>query len=245
MSEAIGRAKGNVSFPYSLQEGFVWFSNRIYGAGNGRIFSDRNARLWMKRGLIAIDRPEVNYLTAVSDKNFWILLSNESDNETVVNLRLADVVSLLLPGKVASLYTETGKSSKLPGTEDSMAVTIPAKGFRAVALPVAKTKKEAVQPLQHGMKVIDGGETFGKIFLFRIRSPFGWDSVYGFAETAPQKGRKLSVSVRCNGEETTVSGYPFEWSFLKLGLDEKAVVSMTFREEGKADRTEEITLDFK
>ena len=245
VSEAIGRAKGNVSFPYSLQEGFVWFSNRIYGAGNGRIFSDRNARLWMKRGLIAIDRPEVNYLTAVSDKNFWILLSNESDNETVVNLRLGDVVSLLLPGKVASLYTETGKSSKLPGTEDSLAVTIPAKGFRAVALPVAKTKKEAVQPLQHGMKVIDGGETFGKIFLFRIRSPFGWDSVYGFAETAPQKGRKLSVSVRCNGEETTVSGYPFEWSFLKLGLDEKAVVSMTFREEGKADRTEEITLDFK
>ena len=114
-----------------------------------------------------------------------------------------------------------------------------------MSLPVAKTKKEAEQPLQHGMKVIDGGETFGKIFLFRIRSPFGWDSVYGFAETAPQKGRKLSVSVRCNGEETTVSGYPFEWSFLKLGLDEKAVVSMTFREEGKADRTEEITLDFK
>ena len=110
---------------------------------------------------------------------------------------------------------------------------------------ITDKKQEKRMAEEHGMKVIDGGETFGKIFLFRIRSPFGWDSVYGFAETAPQKGRKLSVSVRCNGEETTVSGYPFEWSFLKLGLDEKAVVSMTFREEGKDDRTEEITLDFK
>lgn len=34
------------------------------------------------------------------------------------------------------------------------------------------------------------GEPFGKVFLFRIRSPFGWDSVYGFAETAPAKEKK-------------------------------------------------------
>lgn len=245
VSGIIERAKGHVSFPYSLQEGFVWFSNRIYGAGKGRVFPDRNVRLWMKRGLIETDRPEVNYLTAVSDRNFWILLSNESDGETTVNLRLADMASMLLPGCAASLYTETGKSSKITGTEDRIAVTIPAKGFRAVSLPVPKTKTASVPALQHGMKVIDAGEMFGKVFLFRIRSPFGWDSVYGFAETAPQKGRKLSVSVECNGEKTTVCGYPFEWSFYKIGLDEKAVVRMTFKEDGREERTEEITLDFK
>lgn len=242
VSEAIERSEGNVSFPYSLQEGFVWFSNRIYGAGKGRVFSDRNAGLWMKKGLIEADRPDVNYVTAVSDRNFWILLSSESNEEMTVNVTLADVAPAVAPGGNALVYTEAGKSSKIVREADRIAVTVPAKGFRAIALPMPKSRQESIPALKHGMEVFDMGETFGKVFLFRIRSPFGWDSIYGFAETAPQKNKDLSVSVECNGQSCTVAGYPFEWSFYKLGLEETAVVKMTFREDGKPDMTKELTM---
>ena len=60
-----------------------------------------------------------------------------------------------------------------------------------MAFPLAETRKENRYPvLKNGIKVVDMGEPFGKVFLFRIRSPFGWDSVYGFAETAPAKEKK-------------------------------------------------------
>lgn len=245
VSEAIGRANGNVSFPYGLQEGFVWFSNRIYGAGKGRVFSDRNARLWMKRGLVRLDSPEVNYVTAISDKNFWILLSSESDREMTVNVTLGDILSKVPADCNAVCYTESGKSSKAACKDGNITAKLPAKGFRAISVPILKSVPESIPALKHGMKVIDMGETFGKVFVFRIRSPFGWDSIYGFAETAPRKGRDLSVAVECNGKSCTVTGYPFEWSFHKLGLDEKAVLKMTFSEDGKADRTEEIVMNFK
>ena len=82
---------------------------------------------------------------------------------------------------------------------------------------------------------MDGGETFGKIFLFRIRSPFGWDSVYGFAETHLRKDRNLSVRVECNGISDTADAYPFEWSFDRFSYDEDITLKIILSEEGKAD----------
>ncbi len=245
VSEAIERSNGYVSFPYSIQEGFVWFSNRIYGSGKGNVFSDNNVRLWMKKGLVDIDRPDVNYVTAVSDKNFWILLSSEADENMTANVTLGEVSTRIAPQGKAVVHTEVGKSSNVALEGGMVSVTLPAKGFRAVALPLLKTKQDNIPALRHGMEVIDMGDTFGKVFVFRIRSPFGWDSIYGFAETAPRKGRSLSVSVECNGKSTTVSSYPFEWSFYKVGLDEDAVLKMTFNEDGKADVVKEIIMNHK
>ena len=159
-----------------------------------------------------------------------------------VSVRLGSVADMVVPGS-AVVYTGTGKSRKI-SVQDGCAVTgLPAKGFMAVAFPLPKSKAAASAPaLSKGMKVLDGGETFGKIFLFRIRSPFGWDSVYGFAETAPRKDRKLSVRVECNGKPAEVSSYPFEWSFCKLGMDEEASLKIVLSEDGKEDIVREVTM---
>lgn len=242
VSEAISRSGGNADFPYSLQEGFVWFSNRIYGGGTGRIFKDTKARLWMKRGLVETDNPAVNYVTAISDRNFWVLLCNESGNEENVTIKV-DREATGITGETAVQYTETGKTQKTAAEDGAVSVTLPAKGFRAVAIPAENTAREMkYAPLRDGMKVIDTGGPFGKVFLFRIRSPFGWDSVYGFAETHPQKDRQLSVEAECNGKKCEVTAYPFEWSFTGLGQDEKAAVRLILKADGQEDRIEEITL---
>lgn len=243
VTESIQHSGGNVSFPYSLQEGFVWFTNRIYGGGEGRVFSDKNARLWMRKGLVEVSSPSVNYVTAVSDKYFWVLLSSESDAAMDISVRLGSVADMVVPGS-AVIHTEAGKTRKVSVQDGCAVVELPAKGFRAVAFPLPKTKAAASVPaLSKGMKVLDGGATFGKIFIFRIRSPFGWDSVYGFAETAPLKGKKLSVKVECNGKPAEVSAYPFEWSFYRLGMDEKASLKIVLSEEGREDTVREVTMD--
>ena len=245
VSESIQRSGGNVNFPYAMQEGFVWFTNRIYGGGKGQIFSDKNVSLLVKKGLVALNTPTVNYVTAVSDKNFWVLLSGESSADEKVTISLGDAAGLVAEGN-ATAYTETGKTSRLQRNGNEVTLDIPAKGFRAVAFPLPKAKADApASPLKKGMKMLDGGETFGKIFLFRIRSPFGWDSVYCFAETAPQKDKTLSMSVECNGQKHRASAYPFECSFIRLGMDEDAAIRIELSEEGGETKVLETTMNYR
>lgn len=66
------------------------------------------------------------------------------------------------------------------------------------------------------MRVIDSASAAGDIYIYRIRSPFGWDTVYGFA-SGSRAG--MSVEVECNGQRKTVSAAPYEWSFGEYGYD--------------------------
>ncbi len=245
VTECIQRSGGNVSFPYSTQEGFVWFTNRIYGGGTGRVFQDKDARLWTRRGLVELDTPSVNYLTAVSGRNFWVLLSSESDSDETVLLTLASAAGTVSDGD-AVCRTAEGKSSRLKRDGNSVSVEVPAKGFAAVSFPLAETSRKTEAPaLKNGMKVLDGNEAFGKIYLFRIRSPFGWDSIYGYAGTWPKKDRKLSVKVECNGKSCEVSSYPFEWTFLKLEPDEAARLRIVMEEDGNVIGEENVVMQAK
>lgn len=245
VSEAMERSLGNIYFPACKQEGFVWFTNRIYGNGKGQIFGDNQSKLWMKRGLITIDNPTVNYLTAISDKYFWVILSGESQQEEALTIRLDAVAELIGKGNVTQ-YTKKGKNGKLGREGNSIKLSIPGKGFKALAFPLAESRKEISYPvLEEGMQVVDMGEPFGKVFLFRIRSPFGWDSVYGFAETPPVKGQKLTMSVECNEQSRIVCSYPFECSFYKLSLDEEARIKVTVNVDGKFEKKKEIILNSK
>lgn len=245
VTEAINRSAGNVSFPYCKQEGFVWFANRIYGSEAGQIFGDTNARLLMKRDLIKFDNASVNYITAVSDKNFWVMLCNESDTESKLSLDVANVPNLALEGN-ALLYSEKGSIGKAKAAAGKIDVAIPAKGFRAISLPLSATAaKNTTVALNDGMKIIDMGQSAGKVFVFRIRSPFGWDSIYCFAETSPVKDKNITMEVTCNDVKQSISKYPFECSFMKLTQDEDAKVRISIAVDADKEIVKEITLTSK
>lgn len=146
VSEAIERSNGNINFPFCKQEGFVWFTNRIYGNEKGKIFGDSKAKLWIKKGLIQIDNPTVNYLTAVSDKYFWVILSGESKQEESLTIRLDKVAELVGQGDIVQ-YTEKGKTAKVNRVGNAIKVSVPGKGFRALAFPLAETRKENRYPV--------------------------------------------------------------------------------------------------
>ena len=111
MSEAIERSNGNINFPFCKQEGFVWFTNRIYGMRRGKYLETARQNFWIKKGLIQIDNPTVNYLTAVSDKYFWVILSGESKQEESLTIRLDKVAELVGQGDIVQ-YTRKGRQQK-------------------------------------------------------------------------------------------------------------------------------------
>lgn len=237
VSEAIQRSGGKVSFPYSKQEGFVWFSNRVFGGAAGRVHDDNNVHLWMKKGLLSISDPQINYLTAVSDKNFWILLCNESHSTVPAIITPGSQLATVVDIARAATVNDKGSRKQLKTDGESVTIDLPAKGFAAISIPLADGAVAATNELQtllqanglsqlkDGYRVVDSGTQAGKIYLFRLRSPFGWDSVYGFCETPPADG--LTVSVDCNGENSTIQTYPYEWSYMKFHPADK--INMTLR----------------
>jgi hypothetical protein len=241
ISESIQRSNGNVVFPYSKQEGFVWFNNRVYGGGKGKIFGDQEATLWMHKGLVNIQNAGINYVTAVSDKNFWILLSSEAESEQKVAVQWADATAALKDGK-ALVYTQSDQPVSQDFKVAKIDVVVPAKGFKAISIPLhAARVAKKYQPLKDGMKVLDMGTPWGRIFLFRIRSPFGWDTCYGFAETAPLNG--YSVTVNCNNQTQEIKQYPYEWSFNKLAMGEDAKLELIFKSNDGKTKSKKIVLD--
>lgn len=252
VSEAIQRSAGKVSFPFGKQEGFVWFANRVFGGVPGTVYDDENVSLWLRKGLIKSDNPEINYLTAVSDRYLWILLSNESREEASTTIELGDRLSDISDAASASLLNSKGRRSRLNADGNKLSITMQPKGFAAISIPlkagIAASDKElqtllgvSRQPvLKDGYKIIDSGTEVGKIYTFRIRSPYGWDSVYGFCETPPCDG--VSVEVSCGDKQNKIDVYPYEWSFAKFAPSDKVKINVTISDSKGNQKTHNIEI---
>ena len=55
VADAEARSGGQVVFPWVKQKNYAWFNNRVYTAEPGTVYSDRNAVLWLERGLVTTD----------------------------------------------------------------------------------------------------------------------------------------------------------------------------------------------
>ena len=231
-----------MQFPYGKQDGFVWFNNRVFGAGKGTVFGDATASLWMKRGLVTIDKPEVNYVTAISNDRFWVLLLNEEQATIQATITLGAAVPVADAGAVKLYRGDNAKQSTGTLKNRNILVSLPAKGLTAMSFPLTD-RPEAVMlaPVASGMKVIDMGAPFGKCYVFRIRSPFGWDSIYGYLEAAPVEG--AAVTATFNGQTITKNAYPYEWSFYKVTAGKPVKGSVQLRTaDGK---TKETSIEFE
>jgi hypothetical protein len=240
ITEAIQRSNGKVFFPYGKQDGFVWFNNRIFGGAKGTVYDDANVQLWMKNGLVAINTPQVNYVTAISDDRFWILLTNESAAAQQAGIQLGaevpvnDKITLTLQGS-------SGKKKTVPVNNRIVTVSLEPKGFAALSFPLNKKTVEAsITPVENGMKVVDLGAPWGKCYVFRIRSPFGWDSIYGFLESSPLPDAGITVS--CADKTVTQNEYPYEWSFYKLDTGQPLKCVIQAKAGGQ---TKNVTVNFE
>ncbi len=235
VTEAMQRSGGKVRFPYVKQDGFVWFTNRMFGAGAGKVFDDEAVNLWLKKGLVHLSNPEVNYITGISGNRFWVILTSEAAD--AVNCRVELGEETPVTGRTASLYTADAKQVALPVEDRAVNVQLAGKGFAALSFPLSRQSAKTKSPaLKEGMQVTDMGPGIGRCYTFRIRSPFGWDSIYGYLESA-EGG---SVTITLNHKEETISAYPFEWSFHPLQTGEEAHLKV--RVKTKDGRTVEKTV---
>ncbi|MBC2601746.1 hypothetical protein [Puniceicoccus vermicola] len=215
VAEAVERSKGHVRFPWARQEGFVWFDNRVYGMGEGEIFGEK-ARLFLNSETVLLDNQQVNYLTAKSPGMLWIILMNE-DAEAVncgVSLLEGAQVDTAATGTV---YEMDGTVREIAVEDSAVSLLVPAKGELVLALPsriaVSQEGYDRIPPVRDGFLSVPLGEPWGTLYAFRIRSPFGVDSIYAYTSRYVGEGANVILRMLDPLElEERRSGFPYEFT---------------------------------
>ncbi|WP_228098946.1 hypothetical protein [Pedobacter sp. MC2016-24] len=246
ITEAVQRSKGAISFPWGKQEGFVWFNNRIYGGGKGAIFDDKNVKIWLKKGLIKLDNPSVNYLTGISEDRFWVVLLNESVQEQHADFSLDLQQTGIKSSGIKHYQGGVAAAAELSISGNQMNAKVPGKGITAYSFPLAASKvTKALAPVKDGLQEVDLGAPWGKLYAFRIRSPFGWDSVYAYLSTPPLAG--ATAELELNDDAATLekrNAYPFEWSFNRLDPEKPISIHVKLTSKGSKE-VRQVNVDFE
>jgi hypothetical protein len=222
-AQAQVRSAGRIHFPFAVQQGFVWFTNRIYGGQAGEIFGEKGAVPWIERGLVDPGTRMVDWIAAQSPDRFHVILMSQANQAMTVTLKIDTSKAgiepgLLMPGTGRQYRVYTGEEG-VPSEQNGPEVRIPAKGLVALSFPAKPVSSPTRKPLREGHKTVDLGRHWGKADLFRIRGPFGSDALYAFINSPEAEGVTATLEViDANGKKLTATStrYPVECTVLPL-----------------------------
>lgn len=83
------RSDGAIRFPAERQLGYAWFDNRVFGHRPGRVYEIDGVWPWLRRGLVALDTPLVNWLAGHTVDAVYLMLTNTTDEPVTASVRLS------------------------------------------------------------------------------------------------------------------------------------------------------------
>ena len=248
MAEAEGRSRGAIAFPWVKQQGYVWFSNRIFGGAPGKLFDDTLVDLRLERRAAHVSPEAISCLMARGRDRYWLILMNETAGTVQAQLHVDAAVCGIRTNQPYRVFDAAGA----PGAERPFAVSlredVPAKGLIAVAFPAASdvTVGRRLPPLRDGHWVQHLGEPWGDLHAFRIRSPFGRDSLYVVLTGRPKPGARATLQmagVPTSAPPLTVGAYPYEFTVYPWPMERDMAFRVTLVDpDHPAARNQEGTL---
>ncbi len=239
VAEMENRSGHRIAFPWETQEGYAQFTNRIYGAAPGTIFGDDTANLWFNPDLVDLKDINVNYLTARGQDKLWVVLMNEIDKPITIEMGINHQLAQSDPNTSWMLFNADGSSDKHPTPINQTQITIPGRGLIAVALPAHKQMPETIPTLPDNSHVVQKlPDPWGDLHAFRIRSPFGKDSLYVVTTGRPPAGSRAQIHLENHAYlRREVREYPYEMSVYPWSMDQP--MAFTFVGIGPDDQVVE------
>ncbi len=244
VTDADVRTRGAIRFPYSKQQGYVWFSSRIYGGKPGRVFDDPECRLMFDRKKFSVDTPMVDYFGARGKNKFHLVLLNQARGPATASITI-DREALGIPsGKKPLLrITGDGKSAAKPKlTTDARGryvLTLPERGVAILSFDAAEASVTPSLPKLETRPVIANlGAPWGELRLFRIRSPFGRDSLYAVLNGRPADGARAQLETE-NAPAQKLDSFPYEFTVGDIPMNRPIRVRLRLSAPNAADQTTE------
>ncbi|AHF90834.1 hypothetical protein OPIT5_12070 [Opitutaceae bacterium TAV5] len=243
-TDAEMRTGGAVSFPYAKQQGYAWFSARIYGGKPGRVFDDTNCRPWLDktRQRFRVETRMVDYIGARSRDKFHLVLLNQSRSAVSAPVFVAAGEF----GRSARLRTAETDMKQAFNADGRATISLPKNGWAVLTFDAApdtgrfasppRPLPDSAAPQTHPLP-----DPWGQLRAFRIRSPFGKDALYfAFSGKIPP-GSKAELLLGGN-TAAAVDRAPYELSVYPYDQDETAAFRIRLT---TADGRQNTTQTFK
>ena len=246
VSDAHLLSEGAITFPGLRQFGYAFFDYRMYGHAPGLVMGEKDAWLWLKRGLVELDNPQLNYLTAHNGKSFFVILMNQSHQAESAKLTLHP--AQITGGKTKSfdaLRVLAGDKGRIPLAGSQADIAVPPRGLTVLAvdgldisIPAHRkhAKPEATQ--QPGIISIDQDGMRFKGAAIQLEP--GWWDAYIWSEAGYGAFKKLTLNWKHAGQtgSLTATSYPYEFSIpVHDGPQELSFVIEGVTAQGKTFKT--------
>ncbi len=250
VTQAHVRSKGAIHFPWSRQQGYVWFTNRVYGQAPGSIFADDKVSLRLTRKPFAIDSPMVDYLLGYSDQATYLVLMNQLDQPLDLPVSVAMDGARLATGQDVTVRDESGNVVGQTKLKAQMSVAMPARGLRVLCVgnrgkhTLAAATDLPMLKRGHVKQDIDG--PWKQVHAFRIRSPFGHDGLYVVLMGHPQDGATAKLTLQQSdgtNRSFTSNGFPHEFVIYPIAMDTDLKLQLHLTDaKGQTIEPEHMTL---
>ncbi|MFK7695564.1 hemoblobin-interacting domain-containing protein [Paenibacillus sp. HJGM_3] len=246
ITEQAVKSNGNISFPAVFETDFLWFKYHLYGNKPGTFYGNSDVWLWMPKGIIATNNPQLNWITAESGDKFYIGLSNESADAQQANIALNPQLIGFDPTKdyTVTIIRDNGAPEQAVLRNGSISVTVSGKGITAVIVqgmnihvPLHKTR--AAADTSEASYFFDTHSPIDAVKSMLIVKP-DETSYNAFVQAKTTKAATLRYSLDGGHTYTAVPDaiYPMEWSIQVNDLSR----TFTYYVESEGKRTRARTL---
>ena len=242
MAQAEAWSGGQISFPWVKQQGYVWFTNRIFGGQPGSLYGQSGAWPWLDRNAVQVDSNQVDYLLARSSRYFWVIMMNQSNSPMVAHLTTQTDQLGIIPSQPVMTYYNANFTSAPMTFASPMAVTLPARNL--VALRYTTQIKDVFPQtvaLTGGTATQTLASSWGTMYAFRTRSPFGSDSLSVVLTGRPLAGGTANLLL---GGAAAVSkaSYPYEFTVYPWPMNQDMRFNLQLMADGTTTTSTTITL---
>jgi hypothetical protein len=192
---------------------------RIYGKAPGTFYGEKGVWLWMPKGVVTIDSPEINYVAGRSGGTLYLALMNQSPEPVSATLHLnGKVVSSDAERKCETRVWQENKLMKNTTVDPSnFKVQIAPRGITALAIagvnpkPVFQTKIIGESPAwKKDYARLDLGGTHAMVLNLGPEL----NSAYIYLEANGTQFRQATLSYSTGGQwqQMTDRAFPFEFT---------------------------------
>ncbi len=124
-----------IHFPSEYIEGYAYLINKFYGNRKGRFYDIEKVQLWMPKNLLTIENTELNYITAKTENQLLIALSNQSDKKQKTKVTINNnMVELNKSAFNARVWKNNTEIDKPLAVQESFEIEVPPSGITAMAI---------------------------------------------------------------------------------------------------------------
>jgi hypothetical protein len=249
ISEQVLKSNGNITFPSVFETDFLWFKYHIYGHKPGTFYGNSGVWLWMPKGIIQTGNPQLNWITGESGNQFYIGLSNESEESQQASVTLDPQMIGFNPALEypVTIIRDNGMPEQTVMRSGKIDVAVSGRGITAVIVgglniqvPLHQTSTDTI-------------DSSGASYFFDTHSPI--DAVKGmlivkpdetsynaYVQAKTEKAATIHYSLDEGKTYTTVPDliYPMEWSIRVNDLSKPFTYYV--ESEGKKTRTRTLYL---